>query len=198
MSRGLDRQSKPVMSEAEFDSYLSLMAKFLRLRSRQKDALADELRDHLESRLDELLAQGKTREQAVSIALEEFGDAAVLAKARDYRARQAHFETLRDELGKNLYRSIAITIADRKLDYVPGSMEWADFDPTATTTAVMLLDIERGLPPGILGRTYDEYLKGLRKRRDGEIDWDKYTAYEIRNICAMLRLRRRADVTRPL
>ena len=69
-----------VMSEAEFDSYLSLMAKFLRLRSRQKDALADELRDHLESRLDELLAQGKTREQAVSIALEEFGDAAVLAE----------------------------------------------------------------------------------------------------------------------
>ncbi|MGC1275635.1 MAG: permease prefix domain 1-containing protein [Planctomycetaceae bacterium] len=68
------------MSQAEFDSYLSLMAKFLRLRSRQRDALADELRDHLESRLDELLAQGKTREQAVKIALEEFGDAAVLAE----------------------------------------------------------------------------------------------------------------------
>ena len=68
------------MSEAEFDSYLSLLSKFLRLRSRQRADLADELRDHLDSRLDELLAQGKSREQAVRIALEEFGDAAVLAE----------------------------------------------------------------------------------------------------------------------
>jgi S1-C subfamily serine protease len=67
------------MSEAEFDSYLSLLSKFLRLRSRQRADLADELRDHLDSRLDELLAQGKTREQAVQVALEEFGDAAALA-----------------------------------------------------------------------------------------------------------------------
>ncbi|MBA3313778.1 MAG: PDZ domain-containing protein [Planctomycetaceae bacterium] len=68
------------MSQAEFDSYLSLLAKFLRLRSRQRAELADELRDHLDSRLDELLAQGKSREQAIKIALEEFGDAAVLAE----------------------------------------------------------------------------------------------------------------------
>lgn len=67
------------MSEAEFDSYLSLLSKFLRLRSRQRAELADELRDHLEARLEELLAAGHTREQAVAVALEEFGDAAVLA-----------------------------------------------------------------------------------------------------------------------
>ncbi len=68
------------MSQAEFDSYLSLLSKFLRLRSRQRAELADELRDHLDSRLDELLAAGKSREQAIKIALEEFGDAAVLAE----------------------------------------------------------------------------------------------------------------------
>ncbi|HEX6987586.1 MAG TPA: trypsin-like peptidase domain-containing protein [Planctomycetaceae bacterium] len=68
------------MSEAEFDSYLSLLSKFLRLRSRQRAELADELRDHLETRLDELLAEGKTRDEAVRIALEELGDAAVLAE----------------------------------------------------------------------------------------------------------------------
>ena len=68
------------MSETEFDSYLSLLAKFLKLRSRQRAELADELRDHLDARLDELLAQGKSRDQAIKIALEEFGDAAVLAE----------------------------------------------------------------------------------------------------------------------
>jgi len=67
------------MSEAEFDSYLSLLSKFLRLRARHRGDLADELRDHLDSRLEELLAAGKTREEAVAVALEEFGDAAVLA-----------------------------------------------------------------------------------------------------------------------
>jgi len=126
-------------------------------------------------------------------ALRGLGDAAMLAKALGEESQAARLAKLRDELGDSLYRSIAATIKDRRLDYVPGSVEWADFDPTATTTAVMLLDIERGLSPGILGRTYDEYLAGLRKRRDGKIDWDKYTAYEIRSICAMLRLDRRAD-----
>lgn len=67
------------MPEAEFDSYLSLLSKFLRLRSRQRAELADELRDHLDSRLEELLAAGKTRDEAIGVALEEFGDAAVLA-----------------------------------------------------------------------------------------------------------------------
>ena len=67
------------MSDREFDNYLALLAKLLRLDGQQREAIAGELRAHLEDRLDELLARGVPRDEAVKLALEEFGDAAGLA-----------------------------------------------------------------------------------------------------------------------
>src|SRR5258708_10980429 len=67
------------MPEQDFDSYLSLMSRFLRLKPAQRDEIADELRDHLEERLEELAARGLSREEAIKAALDEFGDAAELA-----------------------------------------------------------------------------------------------------------------------
>ncbi|HMC10535.1 MAG TPA: permease prefix domain 1-containing protein, partial [Pirellulaceae bacterium] len=46
---------------------------------RQRGAIAEELRSHLEDRLDELMARGISRDEAVKQALAEFGDAAGLA-----------------------------------------------------------------------------------------------------------------------
>ena len=68
------------MSENEFDLYLSLLSRFLRLKPGQRSEIADELRDHLEARLEELSKSGLSREQAIHAALEEFGDAADLAR----------------------------------------------------------------------------------------------------------------------
>ena len=67
------------MSDQEFDNYLALLSRLLRLGDKQRDAIAGELRSHLEDRLDELLARGVPRDEAVRQALEEFGDAAGLA-----------------------------------------------------------------------------------------------------------------------
>src|SRR6476619_2314747 len=67
------------MSDREFENYLTLLAGLLRLDGRQREAIADELRSHLEDRLDELVARGLSREEAVRQALAEFGDAAGLA-----------------------------------------------------------------------------------------------------------------------
>lgn len=67
------------MSDREFDNYLALLTRLLRLRGKQQALLAAELRAHLEDRLEELLARGVSREEAVRRALEEFGDAAGLA-----------------------------------------------------------------------------------------------------------------------
>src|SRR5258708_4253887 len=67
------------MPEQDFDSYLSLMSRFLRLKPAQRDEIADELRDHLEERLEELAARGLSRSEAIRAALDEFGDAAELA-----------------------------------------------------------------------------------------------------------------------
>ena len=67
------------MSKNEFDQYLALLSGLLRLSPAQREAIASELRDHLEERLDELLAQGVSRQKAIETALEEFGDATGLA-----------------------------------------------------------------------------------------------------------------------
>ncbi len=67
------------MPEEDFELFLSLLSQLLRLDSRQKSAIADELRDHLEERLGDLEEQGVPRKEAVRKALEEFGDAAGLA-----------------------------------------------------------------------------------------------------------------------
>jgi hypothetical protein len=73
------------MSEQEFELYLRLLSRCLSLTSQQREQISDELRDHLEERLDELARAGVPREKAVFQALDEFGDAAVLA---------AHFTTI--------------------------------------------------------------------------------------------------------
>lgn len=67
------------MSEQEFESYLRLLGRFLRLSGEQRDAIAGELRDHMEERLEELMGRGFSRDDAIQAALDEFGDAAALA-----------------------------------------------------------------------------------------------------------------------
>ncbi len=67
------------MSEQEFELYLKLLSRCLQLTPGQRDQIADELRDHLEQRLAELEQAGVARDKAVVQALDEFGDAAVLA-----------------------------------------------------------------------------------------------------------------------
>jgi hypothetical protein len=76
------------VSEQEFESYLRLLGRFLKLNTSQREAIREELRDHLEARLDDLVATGMDREQAVIEALDEFGDAASLAHAFDRIGRR--------------------------------------------------------------------------------------------------------------
>src|SRR5215831_10486378 len=67
------------MSDREFENYLTLIGRLLRLSAAQREAIGAELRDHFESRLIELTSRGMSHDAAVQIALEEFGDAAGLA-----------------------------------------------------------------------------------------------------------------------
>jgi hypothetical protein len=126
-------------------------------------------------------------------ALRGLADAADLAHALGDAEREGRFAGLRDALRVCLYASIEATIADRRLPYVPGSVEWADFDASATATALTTTDAASRLPAAALAHTYDEYLAGFRRRARGEIEWANYTAYEIRIVGALVRLGRRAD-----
>lgn len=81
----------------------------------------------------------------------------------------------------------------RQLDYIPGSVEWADFDPTATANAITLLDVPEGLDRKAIDWTFDKYLIDWRRKRTGDLPWTNYTPYEIRIIGALVRLNRRSD-----
>jgi len=101
--------------------------------------------------------------------------------AQRWRSEAARFQT-------DVLRSIGKVIADKRLAYIPGSVEWADFDPTATANAIAMLDFADALPQAPLRAMLATYLDGFRRKHRGEMAWDKYTAYEIRIIGAFVRL----------
>jgi hypothetical protein len=128
-------------------------------------------------------------------ALQGFRDAAAMAAELDDDAESRRIGAVADAFEAALYASIERTIAERGIAYVPGSVEWADFDPTATSNAVGLLGAADRLPPAALAHTFDEYLAGFRRRRRGEIEWNNYSPYEVRIVGALVCLGRRHDAT---
>jgi hypothetical protein len=97
----------------------------------------------------------------------------------------------------DLLWSLNKVIKEKNLNYIPGSVEWADFDPTATSNAIAMLDFADTLPAGPLHAMLDTYLDGHRRKHRGEMHWNNYTAYEIRIIGAFVRLGKR-DVANEL
>ncbi|MBF0219809.1 MAG: hypothetical protein HQL49_09825 [Gammaproteobacteria bacterium] len=96
------------------------------------------------------------------------------------------------DLRLHLAASIALVQKAAGVDYLPGSVELADFDPAATATAIAWLDDQVGVSAATLTATFDRYLEGFRRRREGA-PWHNYSAYEIRIIAALVRLGRRSE-----
>jgi hypothetical protein len=124
-------------------------------------------------------------------AVRGLGDAAYLARAAGRGNSAQRWEGLAARLSAALYASIEATRAERGLDFIPGSIEWADFDPTATANAIYLLDVPQGLNRQALEQTFDKYLADWRGKRSGAVAYTNYTPYEIRIIGALVRLGRR-------
>ncbi|MGH7822118.1 MAG: discoidin domain-containing protein [Candidatus Binatia bacterium] len=121
-------------------------------------------------------------------ALRGLKDAADLAVAYGDEKRAARFAELRDAFGRDLYASIAKVIEQNQISYIPGSVELADFDPSATAIALAPGGETENLPQDVLERTFDRYWEEFRKRRDGETEWDGFAPYELRNAGAFVRL----------
>ena len=68
-----------MLSDPDYDAYLSLLTRFLRLSPSQRDEIRRELRAHMEEAIEAQLECGVPRDEAVRRALEDFGDAAELA-----------------------------------------------------------------------------------------------------------------------
>jgi len=120
-------------------------------------------------------------------------DAAVMAEVLGDQAEAVRLSALRDSFSEQVRESLLATIARHGIDFVPGSVEFGDFDPAATSIAIALLDELHLLPEKETGNTYDKYLAGFRERARGSANWNNYTAYEIRIIGALVRLGRRRE-----
>ena len=77
-------------------------------------------------------------------ALRGLRDAVDLAQALGRHDAAQHWQALATRFASSLFVSIEATRAQRKLDFIPGSIEWADFDPTATANALYLHDVPEG------------------------------------------------------
>jgi Amylo-alpha-1,6-glucosidase len=119
-------------------------------------------------------------------------DAVQLAHLLGRDEQATRWEALAARLDTALFASIEATRTRRHLDFIPGSVEWADFDPTATANAIYLFDVPDAMNRAALDRTFDIYLTEWRGKRSGAVDWTNYTPYEIRIIGALVRMGRRA------
>ena len=124
-------------------------------------------------------------------ALRGLKDAAALAVVVGDDEHATKFAALRDAFRESVYASIVRTVADHGIDYIPGSVELGDFDPTSTAIAVVPGGEVGNLPEPALTRTFDRYWDEFAKRKDGGGDWDAYTPYEIRNIGTFVQLGQR-------
>jgi hypothetical protein len=119
--------------------------------------------------------------------------AAKIADCLDHHENGIRWKIESERFRHDVLRSLDKVIAERKINYIPGSVEWADFDPTATANAIAQLDFGDCLPPDPMRKTFETYLEGFRKKHRGETPWVNYTAYEIRIIGAFVRMGKRDE-----
>ncbi len=100
-------------------------------------------------------------------ALRGLRDAVDLAHVVERPDAAERWEALATRFASALFGSIEKTRAERKLDFIPGSVEWADFDPTATANAIAFLDVAEGLDRKAVEHTFDKYLSDWRRKRSG-------------------------------
>lgn len=127
-------------------------------------------------------------------ALRGLKDAAELATVMGEGVEADRLARLRDDFRATLQDSLLRTLNDRGIDFLPGSVEWADPDPTATANALTLIDETHHLPAAVLHRSFDLFMERFRAMHgEHPVPWTNYTPYEIRIVGALVRLGRRDD-----
>jgi hypothetical protein len=126
-------------------------------------------------------------------ALRGFKDAAALAQAMGDAAEAGRLGALAAEFRLTLCDSLQRVMDAHGIDFLPGSVEWADPDPTAVANALTLVDESHALPAAALTATFDRFLERFRAMHAGQVPWTNYTPYEIRIIGALVRLGRRRE-----
>jgi hypothetical protein len=121
-------------------------------------------------------------------ALKGYDSAHAIALALGHADAAARLAIEREEFRSDLAASLAAAVTAHELDYLPGSAELGDFDPTSTSIAFAPDGAVKNLPDALLRSTYERYWREFRDRRDGRSAWTDYTPYELRNVATFVRL----------
>lgn len=121
-------------------------------------------------------------------AVRGLSDAAQLARALGREDEARRFAASRDEMRRDVHASIRRVIATRGIDYIPGSAELADLDPTSTTIALEPCGEGSRLPERELANTFDKYWKRFFARQADRVRGGEYTPYEWRVAGSFVRL----------
>jgi hypothetical protein len=124
-------------------------------------------------------------------AIRGIDDASQLAAVVGDRERAARYAELRDALRADVHRSIDLTQRGLGIDYVPGSAELGDYDPTSTAIALSVGGEASGPLAPALQRTFGRYAADLEPRIQGKSNEQAYAPYEFRNVSALVRLGKR-------
>lgn len=121
-------------------------------------------------------------------AVRGLADAAQAAAALGDAQAAARFAAARDAMRAALHASLAASMARHRIDFLPGSVELGDLDPTSTAIAIDPCGEGARLPRAALERTFEHYWQEFETRRAGRAEGDAYTPYEVRNAAALLHL----------
>ncbi|MGV8960396.1 MAG: discoidin domain-containing protein [Stenotrophomonas sp.] len=121
-------------------------------------------------------------------ALRGYKDAAQMAAALGLEDEAIAMAASRDQFQSDLQASLLDAVRQHRIDYLPGSVELGDFDPTSTSIALAPGGEQGRLPQPYLDNTFERYWKQFVERRDGKRQWKDYTPYEWRNVGAFVRL----------
>lgn len=98
------------------------------------------------------------------------------------------YRRLENEFREDLLASLRKAMAMHSIDYLPGAVELGDFDATSTTIAIDPINELTNLPRTAVERTFEKYWENFAARRDGTVEWENYTPYELRVIGTFIRL----------
>ena len=121
-------------------------------------------------------------------AAKGYDAAHAIAVALGREEAASRFSAQREEFRRDLTASLDAAAAAHGIDYLPGSAELGDFDPTSTSIAFAPRGDARDLPSALVHATYERYWRQFNDRRDGHAAWDDYTPYELRNVATFVRL----------
>lgn len=121
-------------------------------------------------------------------ALRGLKDAAWLAEQLGNRDAAVRFAKSRDEFAHDFHASIRRAIEHHHIDYIPGSADLGDFDPTSTTIGIEPAGDLANLPHDAVIHEFTRAWEESLARMEGRRPWKDYTPYELRQVGTFVHL----------